>query len=318
MPHRRLEMRVETGPLDDGVSRALAVTVHLPEFAGDQTGAPVVVSLPGGGYNRRYFDLTEAGYSEAAHRVGRGVIVIAIDHLGVGESDIPDLAELSLEAVAEADHAALQVVLQRLRDGKLTTDLPAIRPTVVIGEGQSMGGHVALLMQAHHRCFDGLAMLGSSVVCTRLRAPRTVDDICLIGKRDPAEGLAMLRNLDWRFAFHWDDVPDRFADVDSAAKNGAGPLPYWGSATAPNAANALLPGYYAREAASVNVPVLVGMGERDVCQDPLRELAAYVSARDIALLVCPRMGHMHNFAGTRAMLWNRLDAFIAQVEACAS
>ena len=50
----------------------------------------------------------------------------------------------------------------------------------------------------------------------------------------------------------------------------------------------------------------------------LRELAAYVSARDIALLVCPRMGHMHNFAGTRAMLWNRLDAFVAQVEVCAS
>ena len=59
-----------------------------------------------------------------------------------------------------------------------------------------------------------------------------------------------------------------------------------------------------------NVVICVG-------QDPLRELAAYVSARDIALFVCPRMGHMHNFAGTREMLWNRLSRFIDQARDCA-
>jgi hypothetical protein len=73
-----------------------------------------------------------------------------------------------------------------------------------------------------------------------------------------------------------------------------------------------------REAAAVDVPVLVGMGERDFCQDPLRELAAFQSARDLAQFVVPRMAHMHNFAGTRALLWRRIDAFIAQVAALKS
>jgi hypothetical protein len=59
--------------------------------------------------------------------------------------------------------------------------------------------------------------------------------------------------------------------------------------------------------------VLIAMGERDVCCAPMRELAAFSSARDLALLVVPHMAHMHNFAGTRTHLWARLDAFIGQV-----
>jgi hypothetical protein len=61
------------------------------------------------------------------------------------------------------------------------------------------------------------------------------------------------------------------------------------------------------------VPVLIAMGERDVCQDPLRELAAFQSARDLSLLVVPAMAHMHNFAGTRRQLWDRTHAFVTQV-----
>jgi hypothetical protein len=31
------------------------------------------------------------------------------------------------------------------------------------------------------------------------------------------------------------------------------------------------------------------------------------------VIVVPQMAHMHNFAGTRRLLWDRIDAFIAQV-----
>ena len=48
---------------------------------------------------------------------------------------------------------------------------------------------------------------------------------------------------------------------------------------------------------------------------PLGELAAFQSARDLAQFVVPRMAHMHDFAGTRALMWRRIDAFIAQVAA---
>jgi alpha-beta hydrolase superfamily lysophospholipase len=314
MTHQRIDLRIETGRLSSGRSWTLAATVHLPAL-GRHERPPVLVCLPGGGYSRRYFDLQGQGYSEAEHHVTRGVVVIAIDHLRVGESDIPALDDASLAAAAEADHAVVQTILERLRSGRLVEGTEAINPAAVIGEGQSMGGHIGLLMQANHRSFDGLAMLGGSVTCTRLPARLSGHEICLLGQQALTQGAAVLADFDWRFAFHWEDVPEHFADVDVASKGGGVPMPYWGSATTPDAGDGLLPGTFSREAARVDVPVLIGMGERDVCQDPLRELAAFISARDLAVFVTPRMAHMHNFAGTRELLWNRLTAFIHQVTA---
>lgn len=311
MTHRRIELRVGTGTLADGKSWTLAATVHLPDAVAEQ--APVLIGLPGGGYTRHYFDLREPGYSEAEHHIARGVVVVAIDHLRVGDSDIPGLAEAGLEACAAANHGAIQVILDRLRDGTLDAGVGPIRPAAVIGSGQSMGGHIGLLMQAHHRSFDGLAMLGSSVVCTKLPARVPGQEICLLGKQDADEGLAALATFDFKFAFHWEDVADHFAQVDVDAKRGGGPMPYWGSATTPDAGNGLVPGHLAGAAALVTVPTLLGMGERDVCQDPLRELAAFMSVRDLSLFIAPKMAHMHNFAGTRESMWRRLSAFIAQV-----
>lgn len=313
MNHRRIELRIETGSLANGKSWTLAATVHLPDAANLADRPPVLVGLPGGGYTRHYFDLREPGYSEAEHHVARGVVVITIDHLRVGDSDIPALEDASLPACAAANHAALGAILDRLRGGTLEPGIGPIVPAAVIGAGQSMGGHIALLMQANHRSFDGLAMLGSSVVCTRLPARAPGDEICLLGKAEPSEGLAKLASFDFRFAFHWEDVPDHFAKVDVDAKRGGGPMPYWGSATTPNAGDGLVPGHLAGTAATVTVPTLLGLGERDVCQDSLRELAAFMSAQDLAVFVAPKMAHMHNFAGTRALMWRRLSAFIAQV-----
>jgi hypothetical protein len=51
------------------------------------------------------------------------------------------------------------------------------------------------------------------------------------------------------------------------------------------------------------------MGERDLVIDPLGEARAYKSAFSFDLFVCPRMGHMHNFAGTRALFWERIHSF---------
>lgn len=313
MSHRRIELRIDTGTLEGGKSWTLAATVHLPEAAKLGKHPPVLIALPGGGYTRHYFDLREDGYSEAEHHVARGVVVVAIDHLRVGDSDIPELEDASLPACAAANHAAVRVILDRLRGGTLEPGLAPIAPAAVVGVGQSMGGHIALLMQANHKSFDGLAMLGSSVTCTRLPARTPEDAICLLGKAEPSEGLAKLASFDFHYAFHWEDVPDRFAEADVAGQRGTGPLPYWRSATTPNAGNGLVPGHLAGAAATVVVPTLLGMGERDVCQDTLRELAAFLSTRDLAVFVAPKMAHMHNFAGTREAMWRRLSAFVAQV-----
>ncbi len=313
MSHRRIELRIDTGALGDGPSRTLAATVHLPDDDRLRASPPVLIALPGGGYTRHYFDLREPGYSEAEHHVARGVVVVAIDHLRVGDSEIPELEEASLAACAAANHAVVGTMLARLRDGALADGVPAIAPAAVIGCGQSMGGHIGLLMQANHKSFDGLALLGSSVVATRLPARNKESEVCLLGHEDPMQGMAGLTGFDFAYAFHWEDVPAHLVEADMAGQRGSGAVPYWRSATTPNAGGGMLPGHLSGAAATVTVPTLIGMGERDVCQDTLRESAAYMSTRDLAVFVAPRMAHMHNFAGTRGLMWRRLSAFIAQV-----
>lgn len=95
-----------------------------------------------------------------------------------------------------------------------------------------------------------------------------------------------------------------------ARKGGrAGPeCPPYGSATTPGmmAGQTLCPGAVAPEAAAVRVPVLCAMGERDVIADPRAEPRAFISATSVDLYICPRMGHMHNFAGTRELFWKRI------------
>jgi hypothetical protein len=67
------------------------------------------------------------------------------------------------------------------------------------------------------------------------------------------------------------------------------------------------------EAAAIEVPVLVANGEVDVCPNPRSEPAAYVSSTDITTFVVPRSGHMHNFAGTRHLLWRRIESWAGGV-----
>ncbi|TCM19429.1 hypothetical protein EDF56_10364 [Novosphingobium sp. PhB165] len=146
-----------------------------------------------------------------------------MDHLGVGDSDIPEGGPADLSLVARCNHAALQAVLARLKAGELDGGIAPISPSVVMGEGQSMGGQIALLMQAAHDSFDGLALLGCSAVCTRLPARIADGEVCLRGEADHASELAKLKDFDWRWAFHWDDVPEQFAGAKEAASLGRAP-----------------------------------------------------------------------------------------------
>jgi len=44
-------------------------------------------------------------------------------------------------------------------------------------------------------------------------------------------------------------------------------------------------------------------------------LRAYESASSVDYFVCPKMAHMHNFAGTRELLWRRIETWAAWVRA---
>jgi pimeloyl-ACP methyl ester carboxylesterase len=304
---------VSSDVVQNGAQKIVA-TLHWPDESALKNCPPVMVCLPGGGYNRHYFDLPEPGYSQADHHAANGLIVIAMDHLAVGDSSIPLPEHAGLDEVASANHSALTGLLAKLRSGELGSAGP-ISLGPVIGVGQSMGGHIAVIMQAHHRSFDAIAVLGSSMVRTFLPSKIPWHEVHIRADADLATaGMDATIATDWELAFFWDDVPKHMVSADMSARPPVmKPSAPWSSATVPNASTLLLPAAIAREAAAVDVPVLIGMGERDVCRDPALELAAFQSARDIAIFRVPRMAHMHNFAGTRRQMWLRLEAFATQV-----
>jgi len=310
MTHQRIDFKIT---LDTDPSLQLAATLHLPAAQSLTSRPPLFICMPGGGYNRLYYDLPEPGYSQAEYHAARGIVTVTLDHLGVGESSLVAPEVCTLGHVADANAAAVRQLLAMLRIG--INGAPAIDPGAVIGVGQSMGGFVTVVMQARRRSFDAIAVLGASAVHTRFPSPVWQGAKPANGDADSVKlATEMWLNADWRFAFHWDDVPAHLVDADMECKPpifGA-PAP-WISPTIPTIHDLLLPGVIAREAAMIDVPVLLAMGERDVTQDPLRELAAFQSAPDLALSVFPRMAHMHNFAGTRVGLWRRLQAFGLQI-----
>lgn len=311
-----------------------AVTVYMPDAP--LCERPVVCfAFPGGGYNRRYFalDLVGEAGGEAAYHTARGWIFVACDHLGVGDSTVPEGNVLSYENVARANLATVNTVMEKLTTGSLSTSVAAIKDAVKLGIGQSMGGCFTVVLQGQHAPFDGIATLGYSVIHTvipsapgkpqaqwpwlvrgsDLDQPLIVNQTAMANAEKTVMGKEDLQSEQgqsehpFAWSFHYDDLPPELVAIDLNAKNADGSLPYWRSATTPPCAIQMVsPGTVAPEAAVISVPVLVVAGERDVLPNPMREPSAFQSANDVSVFVCPKMGHMHNFASTRHLLWSRL------------
>jgi pimeloyl-ACP methyl ester carboxylesterase len=316
-----------------------AASVYLPE-ARSLTDAPVVCfAFPGGGYNRRYYslDLVDGGCGQAKWHTDRGWIFVACDHLQFGDSSIMDPDVTTYELVAAGNRGTVESVLGKLASGEIHSDFPRIEDPTKIGIGQSMGGCFTIVAQAHHQLFDAVGILGYSGIHTVVPSPPGVDNVVMphltrvgfpsrpvvLNNEDltaatatvaaDADSLANAAGETgehlWTWAFHHDDEPRDVVRRDMDAMSG-GEIPPWRSAT--TAACGMLmvtPGTVAAEAASIDVPVLVAVGERDVVPDPWREPMAFPRSCDISVYVCPRMGHMHNFAPTRELFWARIHAF---------
>ena len=110
--------------------------------------------LPGGGMSRRYWDLDVPGHSLARILAARGHVAVTVDHLGVGESSVPD------------DPYALTRTRGRRRErpragrGCGHGDLLPGRPGTVVGLGHSAGAGLLVTQQARHGGCDALALLG--------------------------------------------------------------------------------------------------------------------------------------------------------------
>jgi hypothetical protein len=318
-----------------GEDAHVALTVTAPD---DIPPDPVVCfAKPGGGYSRRYYTEDLPGPSSGAQatwHVRRGWIFVSVDHLGAGDSSQHDPERLSYTPLVAANQAAEAQVRRRLAAGTLMEGLAKIEQPLTIGIGQSMGGCLTVVQQGRHHCYDGIGVLGYSAVHTHppttpgtpplvvpwvprdaLPSDAIITNAPALAELDPARA-AGAEAMAW--GFHYDDVDPSVVrrDLeDFPARHGD--VPPWGSASVPMtvAVWCLTPGAVAPEAAGVRCPVLVALGERDVLADARSEPRAYQSARSVDLFVCPRMGHMHNFAGTRELLWRRIETWADWVRA---
>jgi len=324
----------------------VTASIVLPEP--DRLGERPLVCFakPGGSYSRGYYTCALPGPAEgaqAAWHAGRGWIFAALDTLGCGDSSKHDPEALDFATVSAAAAAAEQEILLRLANGVLLADYPPVHQPVVIGIGQSLGGSLVIHQQAHHRSYDGIAVLGFSAVHNHpatppggapivvawyardhprdgdhLRPPEPLNAPAL--KQALAEGPRQDAWAALAWGFHFDDVAPDVVEQDllhyeAVAHPGEAPGHFhpepWMSATTPFhvARLTLTPGAVASEAAAITVPVLSAMGVRDLVVDPPGEPRAFRSARSFDLFICPRLGHMHNFGGTRALFWQRIHAF---------
>lgn len=286
--------------VDDPQPMRIASWLFVPVKA-PRTVSRLVVLLPGGSYDKRYYHLEVPGrgaYSMASFLAARGNAVLALDHLGVGGSTHPkDLTVVTPEAVAALNHAVSVQAGKMFAAGSLHPALQPVDAPTLVGVGHSMGGMLAILQQAAHRSYERLAVLGKSTLvlsesdrASRAKAVQlTVKDGYAHPTRD-------------RSLFYSDDVPD---DVIGADLQVQVPVP------ALLAAGTFASEAMAQAASAIEVPVFLAAGERDTVADIRREPAAYVGSDDITTFVLRGSGHCHNLASTREVLWGRLSRWIA-------
>jgi alpha-beta hydrolase superfamily lysophospholipase len=335
-----LELKIDvTEATCIGEATVVALTVHLPDPTVLAAEPIVCFAKPGGGYSRGYYTVDLPGPARGAQadwHAKRGWIFVSLDHLGVGESTLHDARKLDYTTVATANQAAEQEVLRRLAAGTLAAGFPQVESPIKIGIGQSMGGCMTVIQQGRYHCYDGIGVLGYSAVHTHpptkpgtppLVVPWLPRDTLLsqplvvLNMQALAQALATPLDANvMGWGFHYDDVDPAIVAMDlehfsrgihdPSLQQGHQPNP-WNSLTTPGAVaqSCLTPGAVAPEAAAVIAPVLVAMGERDVIADPRGELRAYLSATSVDFFICPRMGHMHNFAGTRELFWRRIETW---------
>ena len=79
---------------------------------------------------------------------------------------------------------------------------------------------------------------------------------------------------------------------------------------------ALVPGSSAPEAAQIDVPLLLVVGDRDMCGPPHQLAASFPGSPDVTLLCLPNTGHSHFVFASTSALFPRLALWAETVARC--
>lgn len=247
------------------------------------------------------------------------MLVVAVDHLGTGDSSRhPRAADLTPEVLAAANAAVLTELLTRARNGSLVAGLAPLSIGPSVGVGHSMGAMLAIYQQSLHRSFDAIAPLGYGTIgpIIQFSAEIGADGLSLPTRESimgPAaagafDGMPRVDRTapDLRHHFYWDDVPADVIAADDLTSTDipgvCGPL-------------SVVPFIASDHAGRVRCPVFIGLGERDSTPDHHGEPRAYYSSSDVTLFLLEKSAHCQKTANTRHRLWDRLARWVQALDA---
>jgi pimeloyl-ACP methyl ester carboxylesterase len=323
--------------MTDALHLKLDTGIELPGEPSLQIGASVwwppapvqpetlLLCLPGGNMNRRYFDLRpddgDESFSFAAQMTARGCIVAALDHLGLGDSSKPqDGWQLTAELLVQANVTATTELLARLREGRLTPQLPALPTLRSIGVGHSMGAMLTILQQHAAHQHAGVVLLGFSTRGLPEYAPPAVKEA-----NDPLAVRPLLLQIAKKMfgqpypVIHGQQGGERGNNAELFGSRKADPRGVAALKAATDcllpipAAMSMVPGNVAPEAAALGVPVFLGIGERDMVGPTHQVPAAFTGSHDVTLCILPEAGHSHFLFPARARLIERLHGWLREI-----
>ncbi len=311
-----IHLKLDTGVELPGESGTLQIgaSVWLP--AQPAQAVALLLCLPGGNMNRRYYDLRpddgDQSFSFAAQMTARGYIVAALDHLGLGDSSKPeDGWALTAELLVQANAKATAELQSRLREGRLVAEVPALPALRSIGVGHSMGAMLTILQQHAARQHAAIALLGFSTRGLPEYAPPALKEAT-----DPLAVRPQLVEITRRM------FPKPYPVIHSSNGSGNNAELFGSKKADPKGVVALkaatdcmlpvpammsmVPGNVAPEAATLDVPLFLGLGGRDMVGPTHQVPAAFPKCDDLTLQVLPETGHSHFLFPTRGLLFERL------------
>lgn len=279
-----------------------------------------LVCFPGGTYDKHYWHLAveaHPGYSFAEYFANSGYVVVAVDHLGVGESsDLTMTNHVGTELLARGNAAVARQIREMLCSGALVEDLMPV-DVPLIGVGHSLGAAVTAMVQADTAAFDGLVLLGypvmpqlhaTSIQSTDMEAAaqQSFESFCQAFEVDPSVGTAVLNRQLLAPLFYTADVPEPVIRADEAVESRV-PIRA--------ASEIIVPGFLADYTRRIDIPVFLGFGGAvDVVADPYLEPKYYQGSPDVTLHMVPGSAHCHNLASSRQQLWRRIAIWLAAIE----
>ncbi|MEX1217339.1 MAG: alpha/beta fold hydrolase [Acidimicrobiales bacterium] len=302
----RLELDVGgLGP--DGIE-SIAADLIVPDIV---RSAPLLVCFPGGGMNRRYFDLpgvVPGQWSMARYLADHfGIAVAVVDHPGVGESSVPeDPYTLNPRVVADVDHGALSELVAHAMD--------LFEPTRVVGLGHSMGALIVAHAQWHHHSFDAVALLGFGGA--GLPEYLTSAELSYANNYERLESvLAELARERFGTAL----VPSSTTSSDMLNPGAtASARQLLGAASSPLLAlcglTSMIPGTSNRALGSIEVPVFIGIGENDIAGGIASVAALLTAAPSVETFVLANAGHNHSISRNRTDLWDALGKWVVELD----